>query len=133
MKGYTAKSAVKNTNIQSKILAIYKEINKSQRPVILAGNGIRLSNSFKEFNKLVSKLRIPVTTAFNGHDVISETSKLYIGRPGTVGDRAGNFTVQNSDLLIVLGSRLNIRQISYNYKSFARFSKIIYVPLYCCF
>ena len=61
--------------------------------------------------------------------MISETSKLYIGRPGTVGDRAGNFTVQNSDLLIVLGSRLNIRQISYNYKSFARFSKIIYVDI----
>ncbi len=129
LKSYTPKSAVENTNIESKILRIYREINKSQRPVILAGNGIRLSDSFKEFNKLVSKLRIPVTTAFNGHDVISETSKLYIGRPGTVGDRAGNFTVQNSDLLIVLGSRLNIRQISYNYKSFARFSKIIYVDI----
>ena len=129
LKCYVPKLAIKKTNIQSKIASIYKEINKSQRPVILAGNGIRLSNSFIEFNKLVSKLRIPVTTAFNGHDVISETNKLYIGRPGTVGDRAGNFTVQNSDLLIVLGSRLNIRQISYNYKSFARFSKIIYVDI----
>ena len=129
LKSYAPKPAIKNTNIYSKILSIYKEINNSQRPVILAGNGIRISNSFNEFNKLISKLRIPVTTAFNGHDVISETSKLYIGRPGTVGDRAGNFTVQNSDLLIVLGSRLNIRQISYNYKSFARFSKIIYVDI----
>ena len=55
--------------------------------------------------------------------MIWEDHKLYIGKAGTVGDRAGNFAVQNSDLLLVLGSRLNIRQVSYNYKMFARASK----------
>jgi acetolactate synthase-1/2/3 large subunit len=69
--------------------------------------------------KLAEALQIPVATAFNGLDVMWEDHSLYCGRPGTVGLRGGNFVVQNADLLLVLGCRLNIRQISYNYKSFA--------------
>ena len=129
LRGYKQRTIPTSSNINPKIKNIYSEINKSKRPVILAGNGIRLSDSHSVFKKLVSKLKIPITTAFNGHDVIEESNQFYIGRPGTVGDRAGNFAVQNSDLLIVLGSRLNIRQVSYNYKSFARFAKLIYVDI----
>ena len=66
----------------------------------------------------VKKLSIPVTTTFNGHDLISSDSKYFVGRQGTIGDRSGNFAVQNADLLIILGTRLNIRQIGYNFKSF---------------
>ncbi len=61
-----------------------------------------------------------MTTAFNAHDAVASDHPLYVGRPGTVGDRAGNYAVQNSDLLLVLGCRLNIRQIGYNWQSFAR-------------
>ena len=98
---------------------IFEQLKKSKRPVILAGTGVSISEMNKQFIKLVKKLKIPVVTGWNAHDLISNDNKYFAGKPGTVGDRPGNFTVQNSDLLIVLGCRLNIRQISYNWKEFA--------------
>jgi acetolactate synthase I/II/III large subunit len=73
-------------------------------------------------------LRIPVVTAWT-HDLIASDDELFCGRPGTIGERAGNFTVQNADLLLILGSRLNIRQTSYNWNSFARFATKIQVDV----
>ena len=67
---------------------------------------------------MARRLAIPVTTAWT-HDLIATDDPLFCGRPGTIGERAGNFTVQNADALLVLGSRLNIRQVSYNWASFA--------------
>ena len=96
------------------------KISKAKRPVIFAGSGIRLSGQHKKFIEIADKLEIPVVTAWNAHDAIWNDHPFYMGRPGSVGDRPGNFVVQNSDLLLVLGSRLNIRQVSYNSKSFAR-------------
>lgn len=98
---------------------ILHKIQEAKRPVVFAGAGIRLSGGYDAFLKLIDKLQIPVVTAWNSHDLIWDTHPLYCGRPGTLGDRGGNFVVQNSDLLLILGSRLNIRQISYNYKLFA--------------
>lgn len=98
---------------------IFEQLKKSKRPVILAGTGVSISKMNKQFIELAKKLKIPVVTGWNAHDLISNKNYCYAGKPGTVGDRPGNFTVQNSDLLIVLGCRLNIRQISYNWKSFA--------------
>lgn len=91
----------------------------AERPVILAGTGVRAAGALDEFQRVVRRLGIPVTTAWT-HDLIATDDPLFCGRPGTIGDRAGNFTVQNSDALLVLGSRLNIRQVSYNWESFAR-------------
>lgn len=99
---------------------ILKKVKEAKRPVVFAGTGIRLSGAYDEFLKLVDKLGIPVVTAWNAHDVLWDTHPCFAGRPGTVGTRGGNFVVQNSDLLLVLGCRLNIRQISYNYKDFAK-------------
>ena len=99
---------------------IISKIRQAKRPVIFAGTGIRLAEAYPEFLTCIEKLQIPVVTAWNAHDVLWDTHPLYCGRPGTVGTRGGNFVVQNSDLLLVLGSRLNIRLISYNYKSFAK-------------
>jgi acetolactate synthase-1/2/3 large subunit len=79
---------------------------------------VRLAGALHEFEKLIRTLRIPVTTAWT-HDLIATDDELFCGRPGTIGDRAGNFAVQNADLVLVLGSRLNIRQVSYNWKTFA--------------
>ncbi len=98
---------------------VIERIRNSSRPVILAGTGVRISNALSEFESVIGKLRIPVTTAWT-HDLIASDDELFCGRPGTIGERAGNFTVQNADLVLVLGSRLNIRQVSYNWKSFAR-------------
>jgi acetolactate synthase-1/2/3 large subunit len=103
----------------NKIKEILKKINNSIRPVIFAGSAIRSSGAYAIFNEAIMKLGIPVVTAWNAHDVIWDTHPLYCGRPGTIGNRGGNFVVQNSDLLLVLGCRLNIRQISYNWESFA--------------
>ena len=103
-------------------------LSKSKRPVILYGTGIRLSNSEKEFQKLLEKLKIPVVSAWT-HDVLESEHNLNMGRAGTIGTRAGNFIVQNADLVIILGSRLNIRQVSYNWKSFARNAKKIWVDI----
>ena len=98
---------------------IFEKLRKSTRPVILAGTGVSISKMNKQFLQLIKKLKIPVVTGWNAHDLLSNKNDYYAGKPGTVGDRPGNFTVQNSDLLIVLGCRLNIRQISYNWKDFA--------------
>ena len=97
---------------------ILRRIAAAKSPVILAGTGVRLANALPEFQELIRKLKIPVTTAWT-HDLLASDDPLFCGRPGTIGERAGNFTVQNADLLLVLGSRLNIRQISYNWASFA--------------
>ena len=85
---------------------------------------------------MMSILRVAVNldavilvTGWNAHDAMHDSHSCYVGRPGTVGDRAGNFAVQNSDLLLILGSRLNIRQVSYNWKSFARAAYKIWVDV----
>lgn len=99
---------------------IIEKIMNAKRPVILAGTGIRLGGARELFLKVIDKLQIPVVTAWNAHDVLWDTHPLYVGRPGTIGTRGGNFIVQNSDLFISLGCRMNIRQISYNYDNFAK-------------
>lgn len=108
---------------------VLSDIQNASRPVILAGSGVRLADSYQKFLEFVESVGVPVTTAFNAHDLIWNDHKLYAGRPGTVGDRPGNFAVQNSDYLLVLGCRLNIRQISYNFKSFARAARIAMVDI----
>ena len=97
---------------------LLKRISISKRPVLLLGSGVQISKTEKQAIALAEKLMIPVLTAWS-HDVISSDHPLFFGRPGTIGTRPGNMILQNSDLLLVLGSRLNIRQISYNYDAFA--------------
>jgi acetolactate synthase I/II/III large subunit len=97
---------------------VLERIRNAKRPVILAGTGVRAAHAFSEFDELIHRLGVPVTTAWT-HDVIATDDPLFCGRQGTIGNRAGNFTVQNADVLLILGSRLNIRQISYNWHSFA--------------
>jgi acetolactate synthase-1/2/3 large subunit len=116
-------------NLEIHLDHILDQLKKSKRPVLFAGAGIRLSNQYENFLKLVSSLGIPTVTGWNAHDALPNFNECYAGRPGTVGDRAGNFTVQNSDLLIVLGSRLNVRQVSYNHKNFASRAYKIHVDI----
>lgn len=99
---------------------IIEKINKAKRPVILAGTGIRLADAQPEFVAAIEKLNIPVVTAWNAHDVLWDEHPLNCGRPGTVGTRGGNFIIMNCDLLLVLGCRMNIRMVSYNYRDFAK-------------
>jgi len=100
--------------------AVREKVSAAKRPVILVGGGVRAAKAREQLLELLEKWRVPVATAWNAHDVVWDDHPLYAGRPGTIGDRAGNFAVQNADLLLVLGSRLNIRQVGYAWKSFAR-------------
>ena len=104
-------------------------VRRAERPVILPGTGVRLSGAYDVFREVVDRLGVPVAPGWNAQDAIEDAHPLYAGRPSTVGDRAGNFAVQNSDVLLVLGCRLNIRQISYNYASFARAAHKIMVDV----
>ena len=99
---------------------ILNRLQAAQRPVIMVGTGVRLANALGVFETVIHKLGVPVATTWTAIDILASCDPLYCGRPGTVGDRAGNFTVQNADVLLVLGSRLNIRQVSYNWLSLAR-------------
>lgn len=99
--------------------SIVKRLQKAHRPLILGGTGVRLSKSEKRLLALIERYRVPLATAWT-HDLIASDHPLFAGRPGTIGTRAGNFCVQACDFLLVLGSRLNIRQISYNWNSFAK-------------
>lgn len=98
---------------------LLSRLSIAKSPIIYVGNGVRLAGKTHEFIQLVEKLNIPVVTAISGSDIIWHNHPLYFGKPGICGDRIGNIMVQNSDLLIVLGTRLSIRQISYAYDLFA--------------
>ncbi len=108
-----------SSEISKLVSRVLARLRESPRPVILAGSGIRIAGATELFESVAGKLGVPVTTAWT-HDTIATDDPLFCGRPGTIGDRPGNFTVQNAETLLILGSRLNIRQVSYNWQSFAR-------------
>jgi acetolactate synthase-1/2/3 large subunit len=108
---------------------VVRRLGEARRPVLMVGSGIHLSGAQADFEKVIRRLGIPVTTAWTAIDVIASNDPLYCGRPGVVGERAGNFCVQNADLVIVIGCRLPIRQVSYNWPSFARHAFKIQVDI----
>lgn len=123
LRGYNpAEDAItfETKDLNASVAHVVQRLQKAERPVIYAGTGIRLSGQYELFLKLAARLGIPVATAWNSNDLLTDDHPAYAGRPGSIGNRAGNFTVQNSDCLLVLGSRLNIRQVSYNWENFAR-------------
>jgi acetolactate synthase-1/2/3 large subunit len=104
-------------------------LTQAKRPLLIAGHGIRLAKAQTGFQNLARQLAIPVVTTFNGFDLLETSSDHFIGRIGTLGSRAGNFALQNADLILCLGTRNNIRQISYNWPSFAHRAKKILVDI----
>lgn len=98
---------------------ILQKIKEARRPIIYAGSGVRLGGAQEEFYKCIEMLGIPVVMEWNAYDLLWNDHPLYAGRPGNIGTRGGNFMVQCSDLILALGTRLNIRQVSYSYKQFA--------------
>ena len=115
--------------IEADVESIIDEINLCKRPVIIGGNGIRLSGAKNKFRELVNYLKIPTLLTWSGIDLLDDANENYFGRFGLYGQRASNFIVQNADLVIVLGSRLALPQIGYDFSQFARGAKIIVVDI----
>lgn len=130
LEGYTpAAEKIGQADLSKVIPQVLSLLEKAVRPVIYAGNGIRLAGSVDLLHKLIEKLQVPVVTCWDSIDLVASDSPYYCGRGGTMGDRAGNFAVQNSDLLLCIGSRLNIYQVGYNVKTWARAAKTIVVDI----
>jgi acetolactate synthase-1/2/3 large subunit len=118
-----------DTELDKKIEKIIKLLKKARKPVIVAGNGIRIAGAVDEFNSLIAKLNIPVVSGIMGVDIIHDSHPLFVGRIGTKGERAANMTIQNSDLIISIGSRLSVPLIGYEYEKFAPDAKKIVVDI----
>ncbi|WP_349674806.1 thiamine pyrophosphate-binding protein [Lacrimispora sp.] len=101
------------------------KMKAAARPVINAGNGIRIGQAHDAFMRVAEKLGVPVVTGWNSQDCIYDAHPLYTGRGGGMGDRPGNFAIQNSDLVLSLASRLSIRQVGYNFATWAREAYVI--------
>lgn len=115
--------------IRTKVIDIIERLDGARRPVLYAGNGIRIAGAEKLMHQVVEKLDIPSVTCWDSIDLFETEDAHYTGRGGTMGDRAGNFAVQNSDLLICVGSRLNIYQVGYNVNTWAREAFIVDVDI----
>ena len=108
---------------------ITEKIRKAKSPIFLAGSGIRFSQSQDLLLKVLEKFQIPVLTAWNSGDLVAYDNPYFAGMPGTVGTRAGNFALQNADLVISLGCRMNIRMIGYTHFDFGKNAELIAIDI----
>ena len=104
-------------------------LQSAARPAVLVGNGIRLSNAVKEFIDFAEKLQIPVLTSWKAADFLAEDHPLFVGRPGIIASRGANFVQQNADVLLLLGTRLDLCQTGFNHKHFAEKAKKIIIDI----
>lgn len=129
MKLYSPKYNIP-TPSSSDLEVFYNEIKKAKKPLFVVGNGIRLSKSYEIFNQILKSTNIPaITGVHSGIDCIDNNYEYYAGRIGILGQITSNTIVQESDLLIVLGSRLNVKMTGYNFKEFAPNAKKIIVDI----
>ena len=108
---------------------IIKLINESKRPLILGGMGIKLSGAKNKFKQFINTTQIPTTLSWSGIDLLPTNHLSNYGRFGLYGQRAANFIAQNADLIVVLGSRLALPQVGYDFSQFARGAKIVVVDI----
>ena len=99
---------------------VLDRIMGSSRPVVFVGNGVRLSRGYASFRRLADLLGVPLVTGMSSVDAVETDHSLYVGRNGGTGDRAGNFAIQNCDLLLSLGSRQSFLQTGFYYQTWAR-------------
>lgn len=111
------------------VRTVLEKIRNAKRPVFHAGYGIRLSGGYEAFRRAAEKLNIPIVTYWNAVDLIEDDNDLYCGRAGNMGDRPGNWAIQNADLILAVGTRISIRQVGYNWKTWARAAEVIMVDI----
>lgn len=124
---FELQSKLPNHQLLNDIQQVISLIKTAKRPLILAGNGIKLSNSKNKFENLINTIKIPTVFSWLGIDILPENNPYNFGRPGLYGQRHSNFVIQNCDLLIVLGCRLPITLTGYNINNFAPEAKIVMI------
>ena len=129
LKQYKAPRKNLPTPSVSQINLLKKALSRAKRPIIIAGNGIRLGNAIKEFNDFLLKTNIPFVTSYLSVDLLPNNHKQYIGRLGIKGDRPGNFSLQNADLVISIGCHLSVALTGFEYNLFARDAKLFVVDI----
>lgn len=115
--------------IEKLVALTLKKISESKRPVLYAGHGIRLSSAYNEFLELIDLLKIPVLTSYVGYDMVTSDHPYFFGRAHVLGQRAGNLIIQNSDLLLSIGARMDLLTVGYTYNTFARAAYKIMVDI----
>lgn len=125
----TPLECVSGLNLEETIASVLSDLEAAERPVIMAGHGVRIAKAVEQFNNLVEAINVPVVTPRMGIDLMASEHPLYVGRPGIKGDRAANFAVQNADLIIAIGTRLSINVTGHEYEKFARNAKILIVDV----
>jgi acetolactate synthase-1/2/3 large subunit len=128
-KSETPVAGVTETALGQQVDRVLEMLTSSQRPVLLAGNGIRLADATTEFRDLVDRLSVPVLTTWLGLDLIEHDHRLNFGRPGGIAPRGANFTLQNSDLLIVIGARMDMALTAYAHERLARGARKVMVDI----
>ena len=125
--GYTPEEETVTLSARSKeVFDTLKTLYKAKRPLLIAGQGIRLSGAQNVMIELIEKLRIPVVTTRLGIDVIESDHELYVGRPGNYGERSANFAIQNADLILAIGSRLSTSSVGHDAKQFGKHGAGLY-------
>lgn len=115
--------------VVKQVSELRKKLKKAKRPLIIGGSGVRIAGAHSLFSEVCEQLGLPAVTTHNGQDVMESSNPLCVGRIGTLGSRSGNFALQNADLVISVGSRNNIRQVSYAWKNFARSAEFIMIDI----
>jgi acetolactate synthase I/II/III large subunit len=115
--------------ISSQVRAAIQLLNQAERPIVLVGNGIRLARATEDFIELAEILQVPLLTTWKAMDLLPEDHHLFIGRPGSAGQRGANFAQQNSDWLMTIGARLDLGQTGYDHGNFARAAKRVIVDV----
>ena len=128
-KFHLPKATRNNSFLKKEVSKTLDLLYRSQKPLILAGQGIRVAKAQDEFSKAVSKLKVPVVTTRLGIDLIESASPLFVGRPGLYPDRAANFAIQNADLIIAIGARLDTGIVGYDTKDWGKYAKKVVVEL----
>jgi acetolactate synthase-1/2/3 large subunit len=131
LKGFIPDDEIrqKPANISTSVDTAIKMLNDSRKPLILVGNGVKLSGCEEKFRNLAKKLDVPIQTTWKIIDLLDHVDELNFGCPGLLGHRSANFILQSADLLIVLGSRLDFSLTAYNNANFGKNAKKILVDI----
>jgi acetolactate synthase-1/2/3 large subunit len=129
LEGFTQPTVERAQPTQAEIDAVIAAIRKAERPVLLIGNGVRLAGALPRLGAFIDALEMPVLTTWLAIDTVPEAHRLFVGRPGGLAPRGANFTVQNSDLVLSIGARLDLVITAYSHAGFARAATKIMVDV----